>query len=63
MLRMPAPNRRTGLLAIGYGVLLFLWLTPEDSEVWSVTRLGFGLAALTWLALRQGNHESSHEYR
>lgn len=50
MLRLPTPNRRTRLLIIGYGLLLFLWFTPEDNQVWPVTLLGLGMAALLVLS-------------
>lgn len=46
MLRLPALNRRTRLIAVVYGLLLFLWLSPEDNQVWPVALLGNGLAAL-----------------
>lgn len=37
----PFPNRLTVL----YGLVLFLWLSPEDNAVWPVTLLG-GVGAL-----------------
>ena len=49
MLQLPTPNRRTRLLIIAYGLLLFLWFTPEDNQVWPVTLLGLGLATLVVL--------------
>jgi hypothetical protein len=46
MFRVPTPNRRMRLLVMGYGLLLFLWLTPEDQQVLPVTLLGLGMAGL-----------------
>jgi hypothetical protein len=31
---------------MGYGLVLFLWFSPEDNQVWPVTLLGAGMAAL-----------------
>lgn len=46
MLQLPKPNRRLRLIIIGYGLLLFVWFTPEDNHVWPATLLGLGMAAL-----------------
>jgi hypothetical protein len=46
MLQLPKPNRRTRLFIIGYGLVLFIWFTPEDNHVWPATVLGLGMAAL-----------------
>lgn len=46
MLQLPSANRRIRLLVMGYGLLLFLWFTPEDNQVWPVVLLGWGLAGL-----------------
>ncbi len=43
-LRIPAPNPRTRLLAVVCGLLIFLWFTPEDNQVWPVTILGILLS-------------------
>jgi len=50
-----APSRRLRLLTMGYGLLIFIWLTPEDNMVWPVALLGFGLALLSiiWLVQRR----------
>lgn len=42
------------LLTLGYGMLLFFWLTPEENSLEIVTGLGVGLSLLFWahLALR-----------
>jgi hypothetical protein len=39
-----APRRLRGV-TLGYGVILFLWLTPEDS-IWLAAALGAGLSLL-----------------
>jgi hypothetical protein len=31
---------------MSYGLVLFLWFTPEDNQVWPVTLLGWGMAGL-----------------
>lgn len=46
MIQLPVRGRWTRLLALGYGVALFLWLSIEDQAVWPVTLFGLGLAAL-----------------
>lgn len=33
-------------MVMSYGLLLFLWFTPEDNQVWPVTLLGWGMAGL-----------------
>ncbi len=49
------PNRRLRLLTMAYGLLLFIWLTPEDNTVWPVALSGLGLALLSiiWLIQRR----------
>ncbi len=49
------PSRRLRLMTMGYGLLLFIWLTPEDNTVWPVTLIGLGLALLSviWLIQRR----------
>jgi hypothetical protein len=46
MLRLPKPNRRLRLFIICYGLLLFVWFTPEDNHVWPATVLGLGMMLL-----------------
>jgi hypothetical protein len=46
-MRIPIRGRRARWLTLVYGLLLFLWLSPEDNQVWPVAVLGWGLAALT----------------
>ena len=36
---------------MGYGLLVFLWLSPEESQVWLVTLLGLGVSTLSLSAL------------
>ena len=50
-----APNGRLRLMTMAYGLLLFVWLTPEDNAVWPVALLGVGLALLTmvWMVRRR----------
>jgi hypothetical protein len=47
VLHIPRPNARMRLLAVVLGLLIFLWLTPEDNQVWPVIMLGTGLSLLT----------------
>ena len=49
MIHIPTPNRRIRLTVMGYGLVLFLWLTFEDNQVWSVTLFGWGMAILAVL--------------
>ncbi len=46
MLRLPVRGGRARWVAIGYGIVLFLWLEPEDDAVWPAALLGAGLSAL-----------------
>jgi hypothetical protein len=46
MIRIPTPNRRVRLVALCYGILLFVWFTVEDHEALPVTVLGWGMAVL-----------------
>lgn len=48
---IPPPSKRLRLMTIGCGLLLFIWLTPEDNNVWPVAALGIGAALLgsVWL--------------
>ncbi|MCB9457672.1 MAG: hypothetical protein H6671_16935 [Anaerolineaceae bacterium] len=45
-MRLPALTLRLRLGAISYGLLVFLWLSPEDNHVWPVAVLGAGLALM-----------------
>ncbi len=55
MFYLAAPSRRLRLLTMGYGLLLFIWLSPEDNAVWPVALIGLGLAlvSLIWLIRRR----------
>lgn len=46
MLQLPKLNRRFRLFIISYGLLLFVWFTPEDNHVWPATVLGLGMSVL-----------------
>jgi hypothetical protein len=46
MLHVPHLNQWTRLLTVVFGLLVFLWLTPEDNAVWPVTVLGVGLSVM-----------------
>ena len=59
------PNGRLRTITLVYGLLLFVWLSPEDNAVWPVALLGLGLALLTmvWLIRRQfGNSVFTARY-
>jgi hypothetical protein len=45
------PKRRVRTITLMLGLLVFIWLTPEDNTVWPVALLGTGLALLgvIWL--------------
>jgi hypothetical protein len=61
-MKLPARGRKARWLALVYGLLLFLWLGPEDYSVWPVTLLGTGLSALTvilWMSGKIGGKEVS----
>jgi hypothetical protein len=45
-LYIPRRSARTRALTVVYGLLIFLWLSPEDNTVWTVTLLGVGLSLL-----------------
>lgn len=45
-MKIPFPGRRTRLIAIGYGLALFQWMSVEDNAVWPAALYGLGLAAL-----------------
>ena len=54
VLMVTAPGRRLRAATLAYGLLVFIWLTPEDNTVWPVALLGVGLAFLCvmWLVRR-----------
>lgn len=52
MLRIPDHKASLRWLVIGYGLLVFFWLGPEDDHIWPVTLIGLagGLLGVTaWL--------------
>jgi hypothetical protein len=62
---LPQRGRRARWLAIGYGVLLFLWLAPEDNSILPVTLLGGGLSALAvvlWMLGKLGGRAIPARY-
>jgi hypothetical protein len=46
MFRLPIRSRRLRWLTLGYGLVVFLWISPEDNRVTPVAVLGLGLSAL-----------------
>jgi len=61
-MKLPARGRKARWLAIVYGLILFLWLNPEDYSVWPVTLLGTVLSALIivlWTLGKIGGKEVS----
>jgi hypothetical protein len=46
MFHIPRAVPAIRLLATALGLLIFLWLTPEDNQVWPVAALGAGLSML-----------------
>src|SRR5688572_29297128 len=65
MLQIPNPNRRLRLIIIAYGLLLFIWFTPEDNHVWPAIQLGLGMTALVviWnLLWRLGGKTVTRQY-
>ena len=64
-MHLPRRGRRARLIAIGYGILIFLWLSPEDQAVWPTVLLGAGLAGLVillWLLGRYGGRHLPARY-
>lgn len=64
-MRLPKRGRRARWLAIGYGLLLFVWLTPEDNSVVPVTLLGAGLSVLLviyWVLGKWGGSSIAERY-
>jgi hypothetical protein len=65
MLRLPTRGWRTRLIATFYGLLIFIWMTPEDNAVWPVVVLGAGVSVLVVvLALlgSLGGRDIPHRY-
>lgn len=50
-MRLPQPGRWSRLLALGYGVALFVWLSVEDTATWSAALFGLGLSSLIAILL------------
>lgn len=46
MLRLPHPGRRTRIIGLLFGLILLLWMSVEDNQVWPVALLGAGLSGL-----------------
>lgn len=49
MFILPVPGSLARTVTVLYGILIFVWLSPEESQVWPVTLLGLGLASLTFM--------------
>ncbi len=65
MLYIPRLNIWTRLLTVLYGILIFLWLSPEDNTVWPVALIGagFSLLLVSLLLMRQlGGRAISDRY-
>lgn len=45
-MHLPRPGPRSRMLAVGYGIILFFWLSIEDTALWPVIVLGTGAAVL-----------------
>jgi hypothetical protein len=45
-MRLPKLGKRARIVALGYGLALFLWMSVEDNAVWPVALYGLGLATL-----------------
>jgi hypothetical protein len=43
-LKLPKPDYRTRFLLLGYGLVLFIWMSLEDNGTLTVSLLGAGLA-------------------
>lgn len=43
---LPERGRKFRWMVIVYGIVIFLWLSPEDNHVWPVVLLGVGASAL-----------------
>jgi hypothetical protein len=52
MIRLPGHRRQDTLYALGYGAILLVWLSTENTTTLIVSLLGIGLSALLgWLAM------------
>lgn len=61
-LRLPKPLTKARFLLIGYGLILLVWMSLEDSTTLSVALLGTGASIIysgAWIANRFGEHELS----
>lgn len=61
-IRLARPGNRSRLLALAYGLVVFVWLGLEDSALLPVVLLGTGLAALVvvlWVMARVGGRTLS----
>lgn len=45
-MRLPIITNRLRLLGLGIGLAAFLWLSPEDNQVWPVVLLGTALGVI-----------------
>lgn len=62
MLRLPKPVTKARFLLIGYGLILLIWMSLEDSSTLSVAILGTGTAIIyssAWIANRFGGQALS----
>jgi hypothetical protein len=51
MIHLPKHRRQHTLYALGYGAILFMWLSTENTTLLIVSGLGVGLSGLlVWLA-------------
>lgn len=60
MLRLPHPGRKARWMAVFYGLLVFLWLSPEDNHPLPVVLLGVGgslLSVIYWAGTRLAGRE------
>jgi hypothetical protein len=46
MLTLPKPDYRARFLLMGYGLILFIWMSLEDNGTLTVSLLGTGLATV-----------------
>lgn len=61
-LRLPKPATKARFLLIGYGLILLVWLSLEDSSTVSVAVLGTGTSLIftnVWIANRFGEKDLS----
>lgn len=60
MWRVPHLDYRLRLGLLAYGIVILLWLSLEDNQIWPVTILGTGtafLGMLSFLSRRYGAHQ------